>query len=112
MTQKQDHHRQLLMERSVPGRVGTVLPSPDVPMQELPDARLLRNDLDLPEVTEPELVRYFTNLSQLNFSIDTHFYPLGSCTMKYNPKVNDEVAFLPALRLSIPFNPPTRCRVR
>ncbi|HEU0021485.1 MAG TPA: aminomethyl-transferring glycine dehydrogenase subunit GcvPB, partial [Dehalococcoidia bacterium] len=56
---------------------------------------LLRTDLDLPEISEPEVVQYFTGLSQLNFSIDTQFYPLGSCTMKYNPKINDEVAFLP-----------------
>ena len=85
----------LLMERSAPGRAGTVLPAPDVPTQPLPDAALLRTDLALPEVSEPEVVNYFTSLSQRNFSIDTHFYPLGSCTMKYNPKINDEVAFLP-----------------
>ena len=83
------------MERSVPGRVGAILPDPDVPIQELPDQALLRDELRLPELTEPEVVRYFTRLSQLNFSIDTNFYPLGSCTMKYNPKVNDEMAFLP-----------------
>lgn len=83
------------MERSVPGRIGSVLPKLDLPLQDLPDHQLLRSDLDMPEVSEPDVVRYFTNLSQLNFSIDTHFYPLGSCTMKYNPKVNDEIAFLP-----------------
>ena len=86
---------QLLMERSVPGRVGCVLPGLDVPAQELPDAALLRDELELPEISEPEVVQYFTGLSQRNFSIDTHFYPLGSCTMKYNPKINDETAFLP-----------------
>jgi glycine dehydrogenase subunit 2 len=85
----------LLMERSVPGRVGAVLPESDVPAQPLPDPSLLRTELDLPEVSEPEVVQYFTGLSQRNFSIDTHFYPLGSCTMKYNPKINDEVSFLP-----------------
>jgi len=83
------------MDISVPDRVGTVMPSVDVPLQNLPADSLLRTDLELPEVTEPEIVRYFTKLSQLNFSIDTHFYPLGSCTMKYNPKVNDVVAFSP-----------------
>ena len=72
-----------------------VTPPLDVPAQPLPDASLLRDDLGLPEVSEPEVVQYFTALSQLNFSIDTQFYPLGSCTMKYNPKVNDEMAFLP-----------------
>ena len=95
MRPQEDLRRQLLMERSAPGRVGAVLPPLDVPPQQLPGANLLRQDLDLPEVTEPEVVRYFTSLSQLNFSIDTHFYPLGSCTMKYNPKVNDEMALLP-----------------
>ncbi|CAI7996788.1 Probable glycine dehydrogenase (decarboxylating) subunit 2 [Geodia barretti] len=87
--------KRLLMDRSVPGRVGVVTPGLDVPAAPLPDAAYLRDDLPLPEVSEPEVVQYFTALSQLNFSIDTHFYPLGSCTMKYNPKVNDEVAFLP-----------------
>ena len=96
----------LLMERSVPGRVGAVLPESDVPPQPLPDASLLRKDLELPEVSEPEVVQYFTALSQLNFSIDTHFYPLGSCTMKYNPKVNDEVSFLPGFAGIHPSQPP------
>ena len=85
----------MLMDRSVPGRVGVVTPALDVPAAALPSATYLRDDLPLPEVSEPEVVQYFTALSQLNFSIDTHFYPLGSCTMKYNPKINDEVAFLP-----------------
>ena len=95
----------LLMERSVPGRVGAVLPLLDVPAHPLPEAALLRTDLDLPEVSEPEVVQYFTALSQLNFSIDTHFYPLGSCTMKYNPKINDEVAFLPGFATIHPLQP-------
>ncbi len=92
----------LLMERSTPGRAGAVLPAPDVPAQPMPDAPLLRADLALPEVSEPEVVQYFTNLSQRNFSIDTHFYPLGSCTMKYNPKINDEVSFLPGFAAAHP----------
>ena len=95
----------LLMERSVPGRVGAVLPQSDVPAQSLPDPALLRSDLDLPEVSEPEVVQYFTALSQLNFSIDTHFYPLGSCTMKYNPKINDDVSFLPGMAGIHPLQP-------
>jgi glycine dehydrogenase subunit 2 len=98
--------KKLLMERSVPGRVGVIAPPLDVPAQPLPDAALLRSDLDLPEVSEPEVVQYFTGLSQLNFSIDTHFYPLGSCTMKYNPKINDEVAFLPGFANIHPLQPP------
>jgi glycine dehydrogenase subunit 2 len=96
----------LLLERSVPGRVGAILPPLDVPPQSLPDTALLRDDLALPEVSEPEVVQYFTSLSQLNFSIDTHFYPLGSCTMKYNPKINDEVAFLPGFAFIHPLQPP------
>ncbi len=95
----------LLMERSVPGRVGTVLPNLDVPAQPLPDGALLRNELPLPEVSEPEVVQYFTGLSQLNFSIDTHFYPLGSCTMKYNPKINDEISFQPGFAGIHPLQP-------
>ena len=93
------------MERSVPGRVGAVLPEPDVPVQQLPDVGILREELRLPELSEPEVVRYFTLLSQLNFSIDTNFYPLGSCTMKYNPKVNDEMAFLPGFAGLHPLQP-------
>ena len=95
----------LLMERSVPGRVGAVLPPLDVPAQALPEAALVRPNLDLPEISEPEVVHYFTALSQLNFSIDTHFYPLGSCTMKYNPKINDEVASLPGFAAIHPLQP-------
>jgi glycine dehydrogenase subunit 2 len=83
------------MDRSVPGRRAVALPASDVPEQALPDSALLRDDLELPEVSQLEVVRYFSLLSQLNFSIDTNFYPLGSCTMKYNPKVNDEMASLP-----------------
>ena len=87
----------LLMEQSAHGRVGAVLPPLDVPEQPLPDGAALRHELPLPEVTEPQVVRYFTRLSQLNYAIDTNFYPLGSCSMKYNPKVNDEMASLPGL---------------
>ena len=96
---------QLLMERSMSGRVGVVTPALDVPAQPLPDALMLREDLALPEVSEPGVVQYFTALSQLNFSIDTQFYPLGSCTMKYNPKINDEVAFLPGFAAIHPMQP-------
>jgi glycine dehydrogenase subunit 2 len=98
------------MDRSVPGRVGAVVSPLDVPRQPLPDAALLRNNLDLPEVSEPEVVQYFTGLSQLNYSIDTHFYPLGSCTMKYNPKINDEVAFLPGFGGIHPLQPLATCQ--
>ena len=88
-------YRTLLMDRTKPGRIGTTLPEIDVPLQDLPSKELLRDELELPEISELEIVRYFSCLSQLNFSIDTNFYPLGSCTMKYNPKFHDEVANLP-----------------
>ena len=100
----------LLMERSVAGRTGTITPPLDVPEQPLLSDNLLRSTLQLPEVSEPEVVQYFTNLSQMNFSIDTQFYPLGSCTMKYNPKVNDEMAFLPGFANIHPLQPEDSCQ--
>jgi glycine dehydrogenase subunit 2 len=84
----------LLCELSSPGRECVSLPAVDLPSAAMP-ASLLRDDLDLPELDELSLVRHFTRLSQKNFSIDTQLYPLGSCTMKYNPKVNEQVASLP-----------------
>lgn len=89
--------RRLLMDRSVEGRSAVVMPASDVPEQEMPDESLIRDDLPLPEVSQLEVIRYFSLLSQLNFSIDTNFYPLGSCTMKYNPKLNDVMASLPGM---------------
>ncbi len=83
-----------IYDQSVPGRTGVTLPAVDVPETALP-ADLMRADLDLPEVGELQVVRHFTNLSHLNHSIDGGFYPLGSCTMKYNPKVNEDAARLP-----------------
>ena len=93
----------LLFERSVPGRRGVQLPALDVPRATPLPAALLRNELPLPELSEPEVVRHFTNTSRRNFSIDQGFYPLGSCTMKYNPKINDRVADLPGLALIHPY---------
>jgi glycine dehydrogenase subunit 2 len=89
---------------SVPGRRGQRLPEPDVPRAEMP-AGLLRSELPLPEVSEPEVVRHFTRLSQLNYSVDTGFYPLGSCTMKHNPKIDDEMAGLPGFAGLHPYQP-------
>jgi glycine dehydrogenase subunit 2 len=86
------------MDRSVAGRVAVAMPASDVPEQAAPPGSMLRRDLALPEISQLEMVRYFSQLSQLNFSIDTNFYPLGSCTMKYNPKLNDEIASLPGFR--------------
>ena len=103
--QHQPIQESLLMDRSRPGRSGYRTPASDVPSHPLPDASILRTDLPLPELSEGEIVRYFTNLSQLNFSIDTNFYPLGSCTMKYNPKINDQVASIPGFSELHPLQP-------
>lgn len=94
----------LLCELSVPGRHGFRFPEPDVPQAELP-AGLVREDLPLPEMSEVDVVRHFTRLSQYNHSVDTGFYPLGSCTMKYNPKINEETARLPGFALIHPLQP-------
>jgi glycine dehydrogenase subunit 2 len=82
-----------LYEMSVPGRCGLDLPKDDVPQAVLPAAEL-GADCDLPELSQLDVVRHFLALSQRNFGIDTGFYPLGSCTMKYNPKINEEIARL------------------
>ena len=84
----------LIYEVSVPGRKGVTLPDCDVPRARMP-RELMRDELKLPEVSELQVVRHFVNLSQLNYAIDTGFYPLGSCTMKYNPKLNEDVAQYP-----------------
>ncbi len=84
----------LIYDMSVPGRMGVNLPESDVPSADLPED-LLRDDLKLPEVGELQVVRHFLKMSQLNYAIDKGFYPLGSCTMKYNPKVNEDMARLP-----------------
>jgi glycine dehydrogenase subunit 2 len=82
-----------IFEKSVSGRKGVFLPELEVPRSDLdiPDS-YLRKDLNLPELSEIDVVRHFTELSQHNFGVDSGFYPLGSCTMKYNPKINDTIA--------------------
>ncbi|MBL8163190.1 MAG: aminomethyl-transferring glycine dehydrogenase subunit GcvPB [Anaerolineae bacterium] len=85
---------QLIYDLGSPGRCGVLLPDCDVPQEAIP-AELLRADLDLPEVGELQVIRHFTRLSSLNYSIDKGFYPLGSCTMKYNPKLNEDTARMP-----------------
>ena len=94
----------LLCEMSVAGRIGFRYPDVDVPLEPLPGT-LTRENLPLPELNEPEVIRHYTRLSQLNHSIDTGFYPLGSCTMKYNPKVNEEAARLPGFAYAHPLQP-------
>ncbi|MGI8977645.1 MAG: aminomethyl-transferring glycine dehydrogenase subunit GcvPB [Pirellulaceae bacterium] len=99
----------LLFELSKPGRRAATLPACDVPMQSLekllPKEALAERLPPLPEVAEPEVVRHFTNLSTLNMSVDTHFYPLGSCTMKYNSKRNERMAALPGIADLHPHQP-------
>jgi glycine dehydrogenase subunit 2 len=93
-----------MCEQSVPGRVGVRFPDPDVPLSPLPEG-LVRDHLPMPEMSEIDVIRYFTRLSQLNHSVDTGFYPLGSCTMKYNPKVNEETARMPGFAHLHPLQP-------
>ena len=93
-----DLTRRLLIEQGGEGHRGPMLPACDVParpLAELLPGATLRTSLALPQVSEPEVVRHFIELSSLNHHIDKGFYPLGSCTMKHNPKVNDEIASLP-----------------
>jgi len=78
-----------------PGRIACTLPELDVPTSPLPPESALRRELRLPELSQPDLVRYFTRLSQRNYSVDTGFYPLGSCTMKHNPRAHEEIARQP-----------------
>ena len=84
----------LIYELSSPGRTGVSTPKLDVPESPLP-SDYLREELPLPEVSEMDVVRHFVRLSQLNYAIDKGMYPLGSCTMKYNPKINEVTARLP-----------------
>ena len=88
----------LIFERSRPGRRAGSLPRYDLPKAEAPEELRRRRPPRLPELSEPELVRHFTALADRNFGIDTGFYPLGSCTMKHNPRVNERVVGLPGFR--------------
>lgn len=94
-----------LFSTSGKGKIGCTLPVADVPPAEPPPENLLRRELGLPEVSEVELVRYFTHLSTLNYGVDTGFYPLGSCTMKYNPKWHEDIAKLPGFTSVHPYQP-------
>ncbi|MHC1781857.1 MAG: aminomethyl-transferring glycine dehydrogenase subunit GcvPB [Anaerolineaceae bacterium] len=94
----------LIYDLSSSGRKAYTLPELDVPTADLPGG-YLRADLNLPEVSELEFVRHYMHLSQKNVSIDTVFYPLGSCTMKYNPKVNEKAAGIEGLTQIHPLQP-------
>ncbi len=99
----------LLFEQGSPGRQGASLPPCDVPekrIETLIPRKLLRDDLSgFPELSEVEVVRHFTRLSQWNYSVDQGFYPLGSCTMKYNPKVHEDIVRLPGVARAHPYLP-------
>lgn len=92
-------YNKLIFELSQPGRTGYKLPELDVEEKDnlIPEELLSNEELDLPEVSEVDVVRHYTNLSTLNFGVDTGMYPLGSCTMKYNPKINEEIIANPKL---------------
>ncbi|MEG2338517.1 MAG: aminotransferase class V-fold PLP-dependent enzyme, partial [Clostridium sp.] len=100
-------YNSLIFEISKPGRVGHKLPACDVEVKDvksiLPEGLLRQEDAKLPEVAENEVVRHFTLLSNKNYGVDTGFYPLGSCTMKYNPKVNEDVAGLCGFKCIHPY---------
>jgi glycine dehydrogenase subunit 2 len=98
-----DTYEPPLFELSARGKIGVNLPQLDVPAAELPRELLREDDLDgMPELTEPEVMRHFTRISQRNFCIDTGMYPLGSCSMKSNPKLHEEVARYPGFASAHP----------
>ncbi|HEY61151.1 MAG TPA: glycine dehydrogenase subunit 2 [Anaerolineae bacterium] len=93
-----------IFELSSSGRKGFEFPKSDVPKAELPK-NLLRENLPIPELSEMDVIRHFTKISQLNYGVDIGFYPLGSCTMKYNPKINEETCRLPGFLYLHPLQP-------
>ncbi len=95
------YYDKLIKELSVKGRQGFSL-RPSTGEVQIPAALRRGTEPDLPEVSEVDVVRHYTNLSQMNFGVDTGFYPLGSCTMKYNPKINEEVSAIPAFQNTHP----------
>ncbi len=98
---------QLLLEKSKPGRICSNLPNEDTKdsSEFLPKEFLRESNPELPEVSELELIRHFSELARKNFSIDSGFYPLGSCTMKYNPKINEQIARIEKLNTLHPKQP-------
>ena len=100
------YYDKLVFELSKPGRSGYSLPENEMAgMWNMPEALSRKSELPLPQVSEVDVVRHYTNLSQMNFGVDTGFYPLGSCTMKYNPKINEEVAAMPGFLGLHPLQP-------
>jgi len=95
----------LLWEKGSPGRMGMSIPASDVPGAEM-DSALVGEGPDFPDLGELDVVRHYTRLSTWNFGVDTGMYPLGSCTMKYNPKTNERQAALPGFANAHPLLPP------
>ena len=102
----------LIYEKSQPGRRASAIPTHDLPAGEIPEELRRADPPRLPELAEPEIVRHFTELSTRNFGIDTGFYPLGSCTMKYNPRVNERLVALRAFATCTRLRRRTMCRAR
>lgn len=104
----------LIFEYSADGKKGYFLPKLDVPVVRadavIPEHLLRKEPPSLPEVSEPEIVRHFINLSRKNYSVDTGFYPLGSCTMKYNPKINEKIASLQGFKYLHPLALEENCQ--
>jgi glycine dehydrogenase subunit 2 len=94
-----------IFDLSSPGRTGVTYPASDVPAAALPPKGMLRSDLPLPELAEVDVVRHYMHLSKFNYSVDGGFYPLGSCTMKYNPKINEDTCRLPGFLNTHPLQP-------
>ena len=101
------YYDKLIFELSQPGRCGFSLPGNawGTDTEALPATLRRDAEAELPEVSELDVVRHYTNLSNMNFGVDTGFYPLGSCTMKYNPKINEEIAAMPGFRDVHPLQP-------
>src|SRR5689334_3130967 len=104
----------LLFENSSPGKRGYQLPALDVPSVDAQSAlgsENTRAEIEgFPEVSEVEAIRHFTRLSTQNYAIDLGLYPLGSCTMKYNPRVNEQVARIEGLAWAHPYHPESLCQ--
>ncbi|HML37924.1 MAG TPA: aminomethyl-transferring glycine dehydrogenase subunit GcvPB, partial [Bacillota bacterium] len=101
-----NQYDKLIFELSGQGKKGYRLPACDVGERaELPEHLRRQKELGLPQVTEPEAVRHYTQLSMKNYGLDGGFYPLGSCTMKYNPKINEDAAAMAGFRDLHPYQP-------
>jgi glycine dehydrogenase subunit 2 len=111
-TAQQRDRARTIYEKSRPGRRAFVAPALDVPRQEglLPERFRREQPARLPEIAEPEIVRHYNRLSKRNFDLDTGFYPLGSCTMKHNPKLHERVAALPGNARLHPLQHPRRAQ--